>query len=233
MCWPGPNVVSTTLVKKLYFKTYYYIHLIDVLVGNKSLSSHDDQTNINLDHVEYGNMLVDLGTLVTYLPLDIYNRFSPDMIKAVGGETVVDPRAGSYEIICFKDLNLERVPVVTFRLEGGDIKVPGVNMFVEVKKRVSCMTIAPAQDSLGLFGNMIQRNLMVGIDLQKQKQNKKCNSLNFKSCHCLGHIFLSLSQAHTYTRAVVIPASPRSSNQWFCNLEFRVYNNNRRIKSAE
>lgn len=134
----GPKVVSTTLIKK-DFETYYFVNLIDVVVGNKSLS-HDGQTKINLDHIEYGNMLVDFGSSLTYLPYDMYDRFSLDMIKAIGRERVVDPR-GYYDLICYKNLSLESVPVVTLRFIEGDIKVPAVNMFVEVKKGVSCMTI--------------------------------------------------------------------------------------------
>ncbi|KAI3685943.1 hypothetical protein L1987_79617 [Smallanthus sonchifolius] len=87
----------------------------------------------NLDHIEYANMLVDVSSTLTYIPSDtFYGHFSPRLTNAIGGETVADPQG--YDTICYKDLNLERVPDVTFRFIGDNVVVPRRPCFWKFKK---------------------------------------------------------------------------------------------------
>ncbi|KAK9059121.1 hypothetical protein SSX86_021740 [Deinandra increscens subsp. villosa] len=173
----GPNVVSTPLIRRnrsatTFYdspKTFYYVNLIDVVVGNKtnhsSSSSYNDQS---LDHNENGNMAVDFSTTDTLLPKKIHDRFYSSLVKAIDGVVGYDDTLAPRSI-CYKELNLDRVPVVTFKFVGGDVKVPPENMFEYVGKGLSCLTIFGIDDSLGWFGSLFQRNLMVGLDLVKEK----------------------------------------------------------------
>ncbi|KAK1406708.1 hypothetical protein QVD17_38316 [Tagetes erecta] len=158
----GPKVVSTPLVKK-YPWTYYYVTLENVLIGKNSLSY---KQSFLKNVVDEGNIIVDSGTTLTLLPREFYNEFTSSLTKGIGGETMADPE-GILEL-CYKDLNLNGVPSVTFQFTGANIELAPVNMFLEVQKGVSCLTIVPSDD-LAILGNLLQRNMMVGFDLVSQK----------------------------------------------------------------
>ncbi|KAD1664211.1 hypothetical protein E3N88_42485 [Mikania micrantha] len=159
----GPNVVSTPIVQKAP-STYYYVTLEDVLVGNNNLSYK--QSGSKPGDYEEGNIIIDSGTTLTFLPREFYNELNSRVTNAIRGEIVGDPQ-GIFGL-CYKDLKLENVPTVTFRFTGADVDIPPVNLFLEVEKGVSCLTVVPSDD-LAIFGNLMQRNLMVGFDLVNQK----------------------------------------------------------------
>ncbi|KAI3685950.1 hypothetical protein L1987_79619 [Smallanthus sonchifolius] len=162
----GPNVVSTPLVKK-YPSTYYYVTLESVLVENNNLSY---KQSFSKDGVPEGNIIIDSGTTLTFLPGEFYSDFTSSLTKGIGGKMVKDPQ-GILDV-CYRDLHLDRVPSVTFRFRGGDVELSPVNMFLEVEEGVSCLTIVPSED-LAIFGNLLQRNMMVGFDLVNQKVSFK------------------------------------------------------------
>ncbi|KAJ0790754.1 putative nepenthesin [Helianthus annuus] len=173
----GPSVVSTPLVKKAP-STYYYVTLESVSIGIRDLSYKQSISKSGVN--EEGNIIVDSGTTLTYLPSEFYSYLSSGLANAIDGVTTKDPN-GILEL-CYKDLYLSRVPTVTFRFTGADVVIPTVNMFLEVEEGVSCLTIVPSDD-LAIFGNLLQVNFMVGFDLVNQKVSfmptdcTKCTSL--------------------------------------------------------
>ncbi|KAI3809368.1 hypothetical protein L1987_25340 [Smallanthus sonchifolius] len=97
--------------------------------------------------------------------------------KSIGGKMVKDPQ-GILEV-CYQDLHLDLVPTVTFRFSGGDVELSPVNMFLEVEEGVSCLSIVSG-DEFPIFGNLLQRNMMVGwggvgFDLVNKKISFKPN----------------------------------------------------------
>ncbi|XP_076949332.1 aspartic proteinase CDR1-like [Bidens hawaiensis] len=111
-------------------------------------------------------MIVDFESALTALPEDMYSSFAYIITRVIDGKRVTGPLG--YDQICYKDLNVDSVPIVTLRFDGGDIEVSPVNLFMEVQKGVSCMIIISTED-MGMLGNLVQRNLMVGFDLVKRK----------------------------------------------------------------
>ncbi|XP_076897719.1 aspartic proteinase CDR1-like [Bidens hawaiensis] len=105
----------------------------------------------------------------TLLPNDMYDRVITSITKAIDGKVMHNPQPFSDSNICYKDLSLDRVPALTLRFTGADVEVPPNNMFMEVQKGVSCLTIVPSYQDFGLLGTLFQTNLMVGFDLIKQK----------------------------------------------------------------
>ncbi|XP_076899541.1 aspartic proteinase CDR1-like [Bidens hawaiensis] len=166
----GPNVVSTPMIKK-FPPSFHYVDLIDVLAGNKTSRPVFNRSR-RLDHIEYGNMIIDITSTITTIPEEMYDRFTRNIAEDIGGEGVQDP-TGLYNRLCYKDLNVTRVPVVTFRFDYADIKVHPSNLFLEVGQGVSCLSMLYADDELGVFGNLYQRDLLVGFDLVKQKVSFK------------------------------------------------------------
>nr|XP_043639423.1 aspartic proteinase CDR1-like [Erigeron canadensis] len=156
------NVVSTSLVMKEP-STFYYVTLESISVGNNNLSF--PQTSLKND-VQEGNIVIDSGTTLTFIPRKLYNDLSSSLIEAIEGESVPDPW-GTFGV-CYKDLDLDRVPKVTFQFTGATIEVLPMNTFSEVETGLSCLTILPTDD-LAITGNLLQRNFLVAFDLVNQK----------------------------------------------------------------
>ncbi|GKA74253.1 aspartic proteinase CDR1-like protein, partial [Tanacetum coccineum] len=148
-----PNVVSTPLIKKDP-STFYYLTLESMLFGKHNVSSEGPLSP------KEGNIIIDSGTTLTYVPAEFYHDLVKRITKVIG--------IGIIEMgfeFCYKNLNLNRVPSVTFRFTGADVEVPPENMFLEIEKGVSCLALVYSYDGLALFGNLSQRDMLVGYDL--------------------------------------------------------------------
>ncbi|GJU18980.1 aspartic proteinase CDR1-like protein [Tanacetum coccineum] len=84
-------------------------------------------------------------------------------------ERILSNRSGpdGFFQYCYKDLNMDTVPTVTFCFTDADVELPSVNTFLEVQKGISCLTIVPSTD-IAIFGNLSQRNLLVEYDLSNR-----------------------------------------------------------------
>ncbi|GJR58103.1 aspartic proteinase CDR1-like protein [Tanacetum coccineum] len=158
----GPNAVSTPLVKNDP-STFYYLTLESVLVGKNNVSSNKSFSNKD---VQEGNIIIDSGTTLTFIDQELYEELTSGLTEVLGSPTAQDPD-GNFEY-CYKDLNMDTVPTVTFRFTGADVELPPVNTFLEVQKGISCLTIV-ASTGIAIFGNLSQRNLLVGYDLVNSK----------------------------------------------------------------
>ncbi|GJZ64537.1 eukaryotic aspartyl protease family protein [Tanacetum coccineum] len=134
---------------------------------------HDNNGKFNKE----GSGIIGLGggplSLIKQLDY-LYEELTLDLTEVLGSPTAVDPD-GFFEY-CYKDLNMDTVPTVTFRFTDADVELPPVNTFLEVQKGMSCLTIVPSTD-IAIFGNLSQRNLLVGYDLVN-------NKVSFKPADC-------------------------------------------------
>ena len=168
----GPNVVSTPLIKKDP-STFYYLTLESMLVGK-----HNVSTQFTLSPKE-GNIIIDSGTTLTYVPVEFYVDLIDAITKVIGNGNVERPIL-DFDY-CYKNLNLDRVPSVTFRFTGADVVVPPENMFFETEMGVSCLALTfSREDGFPIFGNLSQRNMLVGYDLVNRK-------VSFKPTDCTKH----------------------------------------------
>ncbi|GJZ20806.1 aspartic proteinase CDR1-like protein [Tanacetum coccineum] len=132
----GPTVVSTPLVKKDP-STYYYLTLESVLVGKNNVSSNK---SFSKKDVQEGNIIIDSGTTLTFIDQELYEESTSGLTEVLGSPTAQDPD-GFFQYCCYKDLNMDTVPTVTFRFTGADVELPPLNTFLEVQKGMSCLTI--------------------------------------------------------------------------------------------
>ncbi|GKD60948.1 aspartic proteinase CDR1-like protein [Tanacetum coccineum] len=158
----GPNVVSTPLVKKDP-STFYYLTLESVLVGQNNVLSN--KSFLKKD-VQEGNIFINSGTTLTFIDRDLYEELTSGLTEVLGSPTAQDPH-GFLEF-CYDELNMDTVPTVTFRFTGADVKLPPVNTFMLMQNGMSCLTIVASTD-IAIFGNLSQRNLLVGYDLVNNK----------------------------------------------------------------
>ncbi|KAL0311334.1 UNVERIFIED_CONTAM: Aspartic proteinase CDR1 [Sesamum angustifolium] len=163
----GPNVSSTPIVQKSP-DTFYYLTLEGVSVGNEALAyNYIPNSNSNAS-VEEGNIIIDSGTTLTFLPNSLYEGLESILEKSINGNRVSDPQ-GLFGL-CYKlPSNGEfNAPPIIAHFTGADVELTQENTFVEVEKGVVCLTFVPSQD-LAIFGNLHQMNFLIGYDLENQK----------------------------------------------------------------
>ncbi|KAK4364827.1 hypothetical protein RND71_016185 [Anisodus tanguticus] len=80
----GPNVVTTPIIPKDP-DTYYYINLESVSVGEKKLEFKTSQLSSSTTGQDLGNMIIDSGTTLTFLPNDFYPAFESALVDSIKG----------------------------------------------------------------------------------------------------------------------------------------------------
>ncbi|KAK6934839.1 Xylanase inhibitor, C-terminal [Dillenia turbinata] len=161
----GSGAVSIPLVDKDP-DAYYYVTLKGISVGTtmvpyKSSSSN----NVNAD-VDEGNIIVDSGTVLTFLPSDMYSEVESVLDKAIGGKRSDSPIG--FLKLCYnvEDGNELNIPIVTVHFDGGDVQLHPVNTFVRITDDLVCFTMVPASEGLvPIYGNLSQVNFLVGYDI--------------------------------------------------------------------
>ncbi|KAK4415620.1 Aspartic proteinase CDR1 [Sesamum alatum] len=163
----GPGVASTPLVKKSP-DTFYYLTLEGVSVGNEALAYNFIPNSKSKASVEEGNIIIDSGTTLTFIPSSLYNELESTLKKSISGNPVSDPQE-LFELCYELPSNGEfSAPPIIAHFTGADVELTQESTFLEVEKGVVCFTFVPSED-LAIFGNLHQMNFLIGYDLENQK----------------------------------------------------------------
>ncbi|XP_054813244.1 aspartic proteinase CDR1-like [Prosopis cineraria] len=165
----GPGVVSTRLVSRLLPPSHYYLTLEAMTVGNKRLQ---------LTSVTEGNIIIDSGTTLTFLPLDFYVELEAEVAAVVDQRLNRARDPYGFLELCYETDRVENVggPTITVHFRGADVRLEAVNMFVMVNYNVACFAFKDASSQV-VYGNVAQLNFLVGYDLLN-------NLLSFKPADC-------------------------------------------------
>ncbi|PON56676.1 Aspartic peptidase [Parasponia andersonii] len=158
-------------------QSYYYLALKAVSVGHKKFDLERNNNNIIVSKANFkGNIIIDSGTTLTYLPTKLYNRLELEMRKEVKHlELANDPN--QVLTLCYKTKSDDiDVPVVTFHFDGADVELKAVNTFLRVEKYVICFAFTSTEGIL-IYGNVAQINFQVQYGLTKK-------TLSFKPTDC-------------------------------------------------
>lgn len=161
----GSNVVSTMLFSGL-MDTFYFVKLENVVVGKKIFEL---KTNMSSEVGSYpGNIIIDSGTTLTYLPRgEFYDGLVSAVKEAIGEETTPDPNGDFY--LCYQNKTNLNVPYIALQFTGAKLELPKSSTFVEVDQSLVCFTIVPSSSYLSIFGNLLQENFWISYDLPKKK----------------------------------------------------------------
>ncbi|XP_047329785.1 aspartic proteinase CDR1-like [Impatiens glandulifera] len=169
----GPGVVSTPIIPKTP-DTFYYLTLEGVTVADGP--KLDLVTDGDFAEVEKGNIVIDSGTTLTYIPETLHSKLIASVKSAVKKTSVSDP-SGLLDLCYEVKPNEEmKLPIITVHFTGADLKLSPVNTFVMTSEGVLCLAFRPA-GTVALYGNIAQMNFMVGYDLKKK-------TVSFKPTKC-------------------------------------------------
>ncbi|KAA8528181.1 hypothetical protein F0562_035568 [Nyssa sinensis] len=158
----GHGAVSTPLVTKKP-DTFYYLTLKAISVGNKRVSY---KTFSEVTAAEEGNIIIDSGTTLTLIPGEFYNDLESALIDVIKAKRSPDP----YGLLglCYRAEEEFDAPKITVHFAGADLELPAASLFIKVQDDLACLTMVPS-DSLAIFGNLWQMNMLVGYDLVEKK----------------------------------------------------------------
>ncbi|KAF5185540.1 Aspartic proteinase cdr1 [Thalictrum thalictroides] len=179
----GAGSVSTPMVD-MPIKSFYYLTLESISVGDKKLAYKDLLSKPSADFEDHGNIIIDSGTTLTILPSVIYVKLERAVRNAIDLEPVEVPELGG--MLCYQVAELVhlKAPLMTFQFTGADVVLKPLNTFIQVNDNLFCLALVPdntiSAAQFGIFGNIAQMNFLVGYDL-------KAKTVSFKPTDCTKH----------------------------------------------
>ncbi|XXG43937.1 hypothetical protein AAC387_Pa01g3857 [Persea americana] len=153
----GKGTVSTPLITKSGSETFFFLALEKISVG---------ETSISLSNSEEGNIIIDSGTTLTYLPTEAYRSLLSALNSAIDLPQARDP-SNTLEL-CYEAGKNVKVPNLTLVFDGAAVVLGSLNTFIQVAENVVCAAFL-GSDSLAIFGNVAQQNFKIGYDLINKK----------------------------------------------------------------
>ncbi|KAK7381092.1 hypothetical protein VNO78_33616 [Psophocarpus tetragonolobus] len=157
----GENIVSTPLISNPSFSTFYFLNLESIAIGQKTIET--SQTNGS------GNIIIDSGTVLTYLEPTFYYDFVASVQEAFGVELVQD--LPSPFTFCFPHRESITYPNIVFQFRGASVALKPKNFLVKIQENnMLCLAMVPSKVSgISIFGNIAQIDFQVGYDLEGKK----------------------------------------------------------------
>ncbi|XP_028793681.1 aspartic proteinase CDR1-like [Neltuma alba] len=158
----GSGAVKTPLISK----GFYFLTLESISVGDERIT-YKGSTIIAPDANDdtEGNIIIDSGTTLTYLPAEMYSEVSSAVEKAIGGKKMDRSDLGLSP--CYSSSDDLNIPDLTVHFKGGDVKLGPLSSFVRVDEDAVCFTFSDAGRNapVPIYGNLAQMNFLVAYDL--------------------------------------------------------------------
>ncbi|XP_042029995.1 aspartic proteinase CDR1-like [Salvia splendens] len=144
----GAGVVTTPIVTK-NTGTFYHLTLVGMSVGSQRFDSDSSKKS-----VLEGNIVIDSGTTLTFLPRDLYGKVEAALKQQVSLKQIEDPHKKMklcYDVTNIKDAEA-KIPEITVHFKGADVKLKAHNTFIMSTKKgiimgaknAMCLAFAPA-----------------------------------------------------------------------------------------
>lgn len=174
----GDDVARTPLVAK-FPKTFYFLTLEGINVGNRRIDFNAPSTSSPSNAskgIEEGNIIIDSGTTLTFLPKEMYNQVRAQVKRQMKMKEMDDPTR--LLDLCYYSNSVAQVPEIIFHFKGADVKLKPENAFVKTRNNCVCLGFAPTNRE-AIFGNLAQMDLLIGYDLNNK-------TVSFKPAECSG-----------------------------------------------
>ncbi|WVZ03670.1 hypothetical protein V8G54_024476 [Vigna mungo] len=166
------GAVSTPLIINKVRPSMYFLVMEAISVGSKRIEFPGN--------VEYGNIYIDSGATMTYLPHDIYSSLEEEMINAVKLPRTNSPLKGlklCYEITAGEEYH---IPLVYAHFKGGGtVTLYNINTFLKVRETIICLAFRAGFQAI--LGNVAQQDILVGYDTQQ-------NTVTFLNTDCTSEL---------------------------------------------
>ncbi|XP_010558840.1 PREDICTED: aspartic proteinase CDR1-like [Tarenaya hassleriana] len=154
----GPSAVSTPITRKSSSNAYF-LTLEAISVGETRL----EFLGSAYGGANEGNMMIDSGTTLTFLPIDFYNQVVAVVEKVVNAEKVTVGKAGFN--LCYKAPGNDVIlPEIQMHFKGADLKLSPSSSFPRLSPEVVCLSFFGSADNVSIYGNAGQADLLVGYD---------------------------------------------------------------------
>ncbi|KAG8391368.1 hypothetical protein BUALT_Bualt01G0180500 [Buddleja alternifolia] len=172
----GDGVVSTPIVAKSP-RTFYFLTIEGITVGNQKLYSvlPSSIRGSKVSQSE-GNIIIDSGTTLTFLPTELYFQVITAVKSQVKMRQIDDPQ-GLLSLCFLSRGNVkEELPEIIAHFKGADVKLKSYNTFIKTSQNSLCLAFAQA-NSVAIYGNLAQMDFFVGYDFEKK-------TVSFKPTDC-------------------------------------------------
>ncbi|KAK7334917.1 hypothetical protein VNO80_26683 [Phaseolus coccineus] len=156
----GNGVVSTPMIIKPSLPTYYFLNLESVSIAEKTMPTGS---------TDGGNVIIDSGTVLTYLEQTFYHNFAASLQESLGVELVQDIPSPLH--FCFPYRDNFAFPEIVFQFSGASVSLKPINLLHKLEGRnMLCLMIAPSPvKGISIFGSFSQFDFQVEYDLEGKK----------------------------------------------------------------
>ncbi|KAH0644310.1 hypothetical protein KY284_032194 [Solanum tuberosum] len=148
--------------------------------GNAVVSGPDVEfksSPISLPGYDRGNIIIDSGTTLTYVPDVFYLNLESLLMHSINA-TRKDGTYGGLDL-CYEsnENGTIDVPKIVAHFTNADLELSTSNIFTQMEEGIVCLTIVPGGNQISILGNLAQANFLIGFDL-------KANKMSFKPTDC-------------------------------------------------
>ncbi|XP_058203505.1 aspartic proteinase nepenthesin-1-like [Rhododendron vialii] len=166
----GGEIKTTPLIQNRKQPTFYYLSLEGITIGSTRLPVN--KTTFALHADGSGGLIIDSGTTITQLAESAYILVLQEFISQVKPPPV-DARNSTGLDLCFElpsdPSDRVEIPPLVFHFKDADLDLPKENyMITNSSLGVTCLAMGVSGDTLSIFGNIQQQNILVVYDLYKE-----------------------------------------------------------------
>ncbi|XP_050379543.1 LOW QUALITY PROTEIN: uncharacterized protein LOC126796869 [Argentina anserina] len=157
----GAEVLTTPLLTYGYIASRYYLELQGISVGaTRYNATHDDEDDPDGSRAFKGNIIIDSGTTLTYLPETLYDDFESAIREELKDRDLKVMQNPTISSLCYLTrYDILPGPNVTFHFNGADVKLKYGNIFVRVDDETVCLAFSSGSYT-GIYGNFAQANFL-------------------------------------------------------------------------
>ncbi|XP_006582049.2 protein ASPARTIC PROTEASE IN GUARD CELL 1-like [Glycine soja] len=149
---------------------YYFVQFVGISINGFMLDIQSRVWGYGLNYD--GGIVIDMGTVLTYLPGEAYSVFRSEILKTNGNLT---KKSGFEELeFCYKEDPTNVYPTIEFFFQNGDIaglnfvsfKLDNNQLLLQVEEGTVCLSFAEGKDSaLTVIGSNNLQGTLLTYDL--------------------------------------------------------------------